>query len=1775
MNDKLAIGTLACLSLALAIAAHAQTTTAAATSPAGGAHSTQSCGDATGPTSCGTGGPASKNDKTVDEGGGNPINVITGKKYQREVDLPALPGVLGLELVRHYNSQFSGIGFPNGIMGRGWKLSYETELHVVGRALQIVQADGARLIFNRDLLDPSHCGTSRASDGRIAIRRGPRGDEYLWSWPDGRRLSFDHRGKLVQIAVPTGEFVTLQHDTRGHLVQVTDPQGRQLKLNYAEPAREKNLPLRFTGVQSIDTPVGRYVYEYGSTSPKGTQVDKIQLVANLVKVHLPAHYDTDKPAHTLTSRGTTTSTVNRSYHYEDARFPTLLTGISVSGSGSDGKTLNQRISTYGYDQRAWAINSEHGGQKVELAMLERASLSELPGSTPGRSVLVHGRTAARPEGHRLEIRSAMVAGDYRITETRGVPCVEALPCPRANMRYGYDKKGRLTEEIQLDPQGRPLLGMRTAYDPMDRVVRVSQLTYKDGKLDTERWMVRYEYRASGEQPTLIAKPSVVAGHEHQTRLAYNEQGQVLSIEEGGYSPMNAQGQPIAHPDQASPIKRITRYEYGRINGRSVLIAEDGPLPGTMDTIRYQRDARADHLQAVHLPLGMVHRWTQRDKAGRITQEVPADGVAVARQYLPTGEPSQWRRGGAQARTDFDALMRPTRIELTGSEVQRITYFDAMKGKQGITDGIAQAVALTSNKGHMRWLVPPVQSEPSAQAESGILDARVPPTAAKPASPMTAWQGSSAWVDDFGRLVALRTPETGLETRQYDESNRLVRRALADGSTWDWRRDALGRITEHTVRRPGSGVQRTGLYYEGVHLARIEHPHEQERLTYDWLGRLSQRTLVRQAGKGLAGLYATERYDHDEADRLLTWHLPEGGSLRYEWGVGSQLKAVRHRDGWAEAVLGQTVGGWLSDRLGVGQRTVIEPWLVSGRGAGAVPATRRTAMAAKNASGQDKAQDAVALPALFQSEQGYRWGNGVALRWHLNGQGQLEQMRWELPGHGGGRLGEWTTAWLPQARAQASHTTQAGASAIDAGMAQPANPAAPILMQMGFGYDLLGRMRERSLEELGSTLQRIGFAYDEQGRLLLAQPAGDETAAARPDALQPEYYAYDTQGRLKAARWQGQDHDWRGVNVQRDATGLPLQIGGAPGQPERVLAYSADRRLTEVRQAHVGSLAGALLASYTHNTHGLRIAKTVHGSGDEAKGAQQTQYLWQGPKLVAETSPQAVSTKDAKASPAKLARRYVYAHDVPVAMIDYADGAELRGNTDGIGAWFMAVWRWLNADGGELRFVHANEIGTPIAVTDTKATVIWRARATAYGVLNGMKVAHTVHTPEGFVLNLRLPGQYFDAETGWHDNGLRTYDPQRGEYLEPDPLGPVPNWRSGLLLTQPYAYANHNPLIYADPTGLILFAFDGTGNSDPSQAGSALSNVVRFRDLYLSDNRSVNYITGVGTRDPQSGIEHWGPQNADMGGNYTGPKRIEQMVQYFNTSADNYDDAKIMAVDIVGFSRGAAQARDFSNRIVANTKNGVYQYKDSQGKQRCQKINFRFMGLWDTVLSTNLSNYSGYQLTIPSQFAHVAQAIALNEFRGAGSGAIDSRTLPGSYGNFPVESIMAGMASTPAVLGKVRIERGFIGSHSDIGGGYALGQDQLAQVALAWMVEQAKDAGVEMGDSQALHVMIANPIVHDKSDNQYARDRVKPSTANEDRQVRYMNGTSTTQKMMVGTGMTYADTLPFIQFNSAATSNPGLSLSPKPADFSSGTVNMAGYLQWLRNNGYDLGALKVQ
>ena len=173
--------------------------------------------------------------------------------------------------------------------------------------------------------------------------------------------------------------------------------------------------------------------------------------------------------------------------------------------------------------------------------------------------------------------------------------------------------------------------------------------------------------------------------------------------------------------------------------------------------------------------------------------------------------------------------------------------------------------------------------------------------------------------------------------------------------------------------------------------------------------------------------------------------------------------------------------------------------------------------------------------------------------------------------------------------------------------------------------------------------------------------------------------------------------------------------------------------------------------------------------------------------------------------------------------------------------------------------------------------------------------------------------------------------------------------------------------------------------------------------------------------------------------------------------------------------------------------------------------------------------------------------------------------------------MDGMYSPVPTPGKTRIEMGFIGAHADIGGGFAEDESQLARVALAWMVQQARAAKVTMNDPRS--DIPANPVIHDKSDS--IRTGVPAANA-EDRTVRYRNGTDTTQRNMpFSGGMSYLDTQNYVDADGKklidylAPDDPLRFRSANDGqNFVTGTVNMKSYLEWLKKNGYDLGNLQV-
>src|SRR5690606_26952923 len=83
--------------------------------------------------------------------------------------------------------------------------------------------------------------------------------------------------------------------------------------------------------------------------------------------------------------------------------------------------------------------------------------------------------------------------------------------------------------------------------------------------------------------------------------------------------------------------------------------------------------------------------------------------------------------------------------------------------------------------------------------------------------------------------------------------------------------------------------------------------------------------------------------------------------------------------------------------------------------------------------------------------------------------------------------------------------------------------------------------------------------------------------------------------------------------------------------------------------------------------------------------------------------------------------------------------------------------------GQVYYYQNDHLGTPQRLIKSNGAIVWRATYTAFGEAS-VDADSTVEN------NLRFPGQYYDQETGLHQNYFRDYDPETGRYIQADPIG---------------------------------------------------------------------------------------------------------------------------------------------------------------------------------------------------------------------------------------------------------------------------------------------------------------------------------------------------------------------------------------------------------------------
>ncbi|MEZ5454410.1 MAG: RHS repeat-associated core domain-containing protein [Thiothrix sp.] len=117
------------------------------------------------------------------------------------------------------------------------------------------------------------------------------------------------------------------------------------------------------------------------------------------------------------------------------------------------------------------------------------------------------------------------------------------------------------------------------------------------------------------------------------------------------------------------------------------------------------------------------------------------------------------------------------------------------------------------------------------------------------------------------------------------------------------------------------------------------------------------------------------------------------------------------------------------------------------------------------------------------------------------------------------------------------------------------------------------------------------------------------------------------------------------------------------------------------------------------------------------------------------------------------------------------------------------------------YLHTDHLGTPRMATDSNRRIVWKWESDAFG--STLPQQDPDADGKQTIINLRFPGQYYDAESSLHQNWHRTYDPSLGRYISSDPIGLV-----GGLNT--YGYVEQNPLVSVDPNGLNPGTAAGAG-----------------------------------------------------------------------------------------------------------------------------------------------------------------------------------------------------------------------------------------------------------------------------------------------------------------------------------------------------------------------------
>ncbi|MCH2069552.1 MAG: DUF2235 domain-containing protein [Shimia sp.] len=283
---------------------------------------------------------------------------------------------------------------------------------------------------------------------------------------------------------------------------------------------------------------------------------------------------------------------------------------------------------------------------------------------------------------------------------------------------------------------------------------------------------------------------------------------------------------------------------------------------------------------------------------------------------------------------------------------------------------------------------------------------------------------------------------------------------------------------------------------------------------------------------------------------------------------------------------------------------------------------------------------------------------------------------------------------------------------------------------------------------------------------------------------------------------------------------------------------------------------------------------------------------------------------------------------------------------------------------------------------------------------------------------------------------------------------------------------------------IVILLDGTSNGITSQR----TNILRlYGCLRKSETQLVYYDPGVGTMGAQGTWSRRVQKASELWGMATGAGIDHNVKEAYRFLVENYSDGKAGdgerdRIYLFGFSRGAYTARILAGFIYTiglikprNLNLVDYAYRaykrigESADDDQFAEVRLyerilatdrppvRFLGLFDTVASV-IEPGPGI-LPQLKHHASTSRNPGVESVRHAV--ALDERRRMFRALLWPNDQVYhQNPFATDKAVPQDALEVWFNGSHGDVGGGYKEDQSGLAKIPLQWMIEEAREIGLE-------------------------------------------------------------------------------------------------------------------